>query len=205
MQVSVWSSVCPSINIYPGCLVSAIPLTVLYWSFWNFACVFFMVWGCAYGLNTICKSFFTLSMHTVGTSCKRNSSCRFLPIVLKLCLCFLHGMKMSMWFGYNSRIIFCHLFHIVNLVIFHPLYISCGYLVSTTPHTILYQSFLNFAHAFSIVWRCACEFDIILQAIFYFFSLFRFCDCNSSYNCIPIFLKLCTCFLQGLQMCIWVG
>ena len=119
MQVSVRSSVCPSINIYPGCLVSAIPLTVLYWSFWNFACVFFMVWGCAYGLNTICKSFFTLGMHTVGT-CKRNSSCRFLPIVLKLCLCFLHGMKMSMWFGYNSRIIFCHLFHLVNLVIFHP-------------------------------------------------------------------------------------
>ena len=31
------------------------------------------------------------------------------------------------------------------------------YLMSTTPHTILYQSFWNFAHVFSIVWRCACE------------------------------------------------
>ena len=39
-------------------LVSATPLTVLYWLFWNFACVFFMVWGCACGLGIIVKTFF---------------------------------------------------------------------------------------------------------------------------------------------------
>ena len=58
VQVSVRSSVRPSVNIYPGCLVSATPLTVLYRSFWNFACVFIMVWGCACGLDIIVRLFF---------------------------------------------------------------------------------------------------------------------------------------------------
>ena len=43
----------PSVNIYYGCLVSTTPLTVFYRSFWNFAGVFFMVWGCACGLDRI--------------------------------------------------------------------------------------------------------------------------------------------------------
>ena len=55
---SVHPSVHPSINIYPGCLVSATPLTVLYQSFWNFAVVFIMVWGCACGLDIIVRLFF---------------------------------------------------------------------------------------------------------------------------------------------------
>ena len=31
------------------------------------------------------------------------------------------------------------------------------------------------------------------------------CECNSSYNFIPIFFKLCTYFLHGLEMCMWFG
>ena len=31
------------------------------------------------------------------------------------------------------------------------------------------------------------------------------CERNSSYNFILIFLKLCTCFRHGLEMCIWFG
>ena len=58
VQVSVHPSVCPSVNIYHWCLVSATPLTVFYWSFWNFADVFFMVWGCACGLDIIVGLFF---------------------------------------------------------------------------------------------------------------------------------------------------
>ena len=58
VQVSVCSSVRPSVNIYPACLVSATPLTVLYRSFWNFACVFVMVWRCTYGLDIIVRLFF---------------------------------------------------------------------------------------------------------------------------------------------------
>ena len=71
-------------------LVSATPLTVLYRLFWNFACVFFMVWRCACDLGIYVRTFFLT------------------------------------------------FFHIVNLVIFHPQYIDRGYLMSTTPHTILY-------------------------------------------------------------------
>ena len=83
----------------------------------------------------------------------------FLLNFLKLCRCFLHGVRMCMWFGYNCWIIFYHFFHFVNLIIFRPRCIDSGYLVSATPHTILYQSFL----------------------------------------------KLCTCLLHGLKMCIWFG
>ena len=42
---------------------------------------------------------------------------------------FPYGMRMCMWFGYNCYNIFCHFFHIVNLVIFHPRYIDSGYLL----------------------------------------------------------------------------
>ena len=62
-------------------------------------------------------------------SCERNSSYSFVPIVLKLCMCFSHGMKMCMWTGHNCWINFCHFFGIVNLVIFHPDYIDSGYLL----------------------------------------------------------------------------
>ena len=84
--------------------------------------------------------------HLPWVSCERNSSYSFVLIFLKLCMCFRHGMRMCMWFGYNCEIIFCHFFHFVNLVIFLPQCIDSGYLVSATPHTILYQSFWNFAH-----------------------------------------------------------
>ena len=94
-------------------LMSATPLTVLYRSIWNFAYVFFMVWGCACGLGIIVRSFFvtfftlwtwsffTLYTKTVGTSCECSSSYSFVPIIMKLCMCFFHGMRMCMWFGYN--------------------------------------------------------------------------------------------------------
>ena len=58
-SVNVRSSVRSSIRQHlPGYLVSATPLTVLYRSFWNFACVFFMVGGCACGLDIIVRLFF---------------------------------------------------------------------------------------------------------------------------------------------------
>ena len=77
---------------------------------------------------------------------------------------------MCIWFGYNCWIIFYHFFHFVN---FQPHCIDSGYLVSATPHAILYQSFWNFAHDFSMVWRCACGLDIILAFIFVTFSTLR--------------------------------
>ena len=71
----------------------------------------------------------------------RNSSYSFPPIVLKFFRCFLHGMKMCMWFGYNSLIIFSQFFCFVNLVFF--LYetlskcIDSGYLLGTNPYSLL--------------------------------------------------------------------
>ena len=164
----------------------------------------------------------------------RNFSYNLIPIFLKLCTCFLLSLKMCMWFGYNPCIIFCHFFYLVNFVIFWPQIIwkccDSGYLVSATPHTILCRSLWNFAHVFPMVWRYACSLDIILALIFVTFSTLwtlSFSDlrfCESVYSgylviatphtilylsfwnyFIPVFLKLCTCFLQSLEMCMWFG
>ena len=165
--------------------MSTTPLTVFYRSFWNFADVFFMVWGCAYGLVIIVRLFlslfplcelshFSTSMYRQWVPCERNSSYNFIPIFLKLCTCFHYDLEICIWFGYNPWINFCHLFHFVNFVIFWPQILwksrDSGYLVSATPHTILYQSLWNFAHVFTMVWRCAYGLDIILELIFVTFS-----------------------------------
>ena len=90
----------------------------------------------------------SIRQHLPWVSCERNSSYSFIPIFLKFCVCFRHGMRMCIWFGCYCEIIFCHLFHFVNLVIFSPQCIDSGYLVSATPHTILYRSFWNFCTCF---------------------------------------------------------
>ena len=95
--------------------------------------------------------------------------------------------------------------------------------MSATLHTSLYQSFWNFAHVFSMVWRCAYGLDIILELFFVTFSTFwtfaifwpqsvwKCIDIgvpykrNSLYNFILIFMQLCTSFFHGLKMCIWFG
>ena len=92
----------------------------------------------------------SVRQHSPWVSCERNSSYSFIPIVLKLCMCFLHGMRMCMWFAIIVRLFF------------------------VTFSTSVYRQ---------LVPR----------------------ERNSSYNFIPIFLKLSTCFLHGLKMCIWFG
>ena len=160
-------------------------LTVLYQSSWNFAGVFVMVWGCACGLDIVVRlflslfPFYELSHFSTSTyrqwwvPCERNSSYSFIPIFLKLCTCFLHSLKMCMWFGYNPCIDFCH---IVNFVIFWPQIlwkcIDSEHCVSATPYTISILSSCNFAHLVSMVWRCACGLDLILQLVFVTFPLF---------------------------------
>ena len=71
----------------------------------------------------------SIRQHLTWVSCERNSSYSLAPIVLKLCMCFPHGMRMCMWIGHNCWINFCHFFDIVNLVIFHPDYIDRGSLL----------------------------------------------------------------------------
>ena len=71
----------------------------------------------------------SIRQHLTWVSCEPNSSYSFVPIVLKLCMCFLHGMRMCMWIAHNCWISFCHFLDIVNLVIFHPEYIDSGCLL----------------------------------------------------------------------------
>ena len=149
--------------------MSATPLIVLYRSFWNIADVFFMVWGCVCGLDIFVRLFFvtfpfyelshfSTSMYRQWVPCERNSSNNFILIILKLCTCFRHGLKMCMWFGYNHCINFCYFFHFVNFVIFwHQILWKCidsGYIVSATLHAILKRSFWNFAHFFHSLEMC---------------------------------------------------
>ena len=69
----------------------------------------------------------SIRQHLTWVSCERNSSYSFAPIVLKLCMCFSHCMRICMWIGHNCWISFCHFFDIVNSVIFHPDYTDRGY------------------------------------------------------------------------------
>ena len=89
-----------------------------------------MVCGCAYGLDILVRLFFCHFFHFVNLGifdpsvyrqwvpCERNSSYNFTPIFLKLCTCFLHGLKMCMWFRNIPCINCCYFFHFVNFAIF---------------------------------------------------------------------------------------
>ena len=183
VRLFVRLSVCPSVNIYHGCLVSATPLTGVLKLCRCFLhgvrmCMWFgyNCWIIFLSLFPLCElSHFSTSMYRQWVSCERNSSYNFIPIFLKLCTGFLHGLKMCMWFEYNPCLYVCYFFHFANLVIFWPqiLWKCCdsGYLVSATPHTILYWSFWNFVHVFAMVWRCAYGLDIILEWIWSLFPL----------------------------------
>ena len=43
----------------------------------------------------------SVHQHLPWASFEHNSSYSFVPIFLKLCRCFHHGMRICMWFGYN--------------------------------------------------------------------------------------------------------
>ena len=49
---------------------------------------------CRHVFHIVPLVMFHLNIKTVGTSCERNSSYSFVPIVLKLCMCFFHGMTL---------------------------------------------------------------------------------------------------------------
>ena len=135
-----------------------------------------MVWKCACGLDIILAlsfltfstlrtlSFFDLRFYenvvTVGTLWAQ-LLIQFYTDLLKLCTCFCHGLEICIWFGYNPWLNFYHFFHFMNFVIFWTQILwkstDSGYLVSATPHTILYRSLWNFAHDFAMVWSRATE------------------------------------------------
>ena len=81
----------------------------------------------------------TMKVNGQWVPCVHNSFYSFMPIALKLYMYYGHGLKMCMWFGYNDelymlklikfcscfynpRIIFCHIFHNLNLDIFSGIF-----------------------------------------------------------------------------------
>ena len=103
----------------------------------------------------------SMKVYRQWVPCERNSSYNFIPILLKPCTRFFHGLEMCMWFEYNPCINFYHFFHFVNF---------CHFLTSDSVKG--YRQWVP-------------------------------CEHNSSYNFILILLKPCTCFFHGLEMCMW--
>ena len=146
---------------YTWYLVGATPLTVFHQLFWKFSDVFCMEWRCACALDIILWLFFShffcfvnLSLFSVWTAikvyrqwvpCGRNSSYSFPPIVLKHCRCFQHGMKICMWFWYNTLIIFLTFSALWTLPLsLHEMLSKCvdsGYLVGATPLQFSFNCF----------------------------------------------------------------
>ena len=191
-----------------GYLVSATPYTISCLSLCNFAHLFFhglkmCMW---FGFNpavNFChfSTLLTLSFFAGATSTSPKfdlyfwhemlskcidsmylvgASYSFTLNVLKLCRCFLNGMKMCMCFGYKPLIIFSDFFCFVKLVFFFGMksikvfffgmksikvyrqWVPCG---RNCFFTVFHQLFWNFADVFGMEWRCACGLGIILWLV----------------------------------------
>ena len=155
LNVNIFRALSITMWMDRGYLVRATPPTFLFRFFWNLTGVGVMVWRYACGLDIILSLFLSLfsqvehshfwgniynNVNRHGIPCGRNSSYNFILILLKLHWCFGHGLKICMCYGYNPQIIFCTLFHKLNLPIFRALSITKWmdrwYLVGVTP-TIL--------------------------------------------------------------------
>ena len=135
-----------------------------------------MVWGWACGLDIFVKSFFCHFFYIVNSHFSPwiyeqlvplviAAPYSFVPIIMKLCMHFFHGMRMCMWFGYNCEIIFCHFFHIVNSHFSPFMYKQLVQLLWFC--TGYYEILHAFLHE---VWGCACGLDIIIRSFFPFLA-----------------------------------
>ena len=141
-----------------------------------------MVWGCACGLGIIVRTFLSLFLHCELSHFAPSVYRYWLPLVgatpltvlsrsLKLCICFLvWGCACGL--DIILRLFFVIFFHIVNLVIFHPLYINSWYLL-WAQLLLHYRLLWTFACVFFMVWGCACGLGIIVRT---FLSLFLHCE-----------------------------
>ena len=111
----------------------------------------------------------------MGTSCEGNASYSFVPIFLKLCICFfMYGCACGL--GKIVRT-FLWLFLHCELCHFSPsIYRQWVPLVRATPLTVLYRSFWNFAYVFScmavhVVWvkllELFCDFFYIVNFVIF--------------------------------------
>ena len=101
---------------------------------------------------------------------------------------------------------------------FHPEYIDSGYLLWAQVLLQFCTDCYETLHVFSswnedvhVIWIIVrhfsslfpyCELYVIFHPLYYRQWVSR--EHNTSYNFIPIFLKLCTCFLHSLKMCMFL-
>ena len=157
----------------------------------------------------------------------RNSSYSFIPILLKLYRCCDHALKICMWFGYNPQINFCHFFRNLNLAIFAGIltlkvnrqWVPCVRNSSYSFLPIHLKLYMYYGHGLKICmwfgynpWIIFCLFFRNLNlAIFVGILTLKVnrqwvpCVRNSSYNLIPILLKLCRHCDHALKICMWLG
>ena len=83
------------------------------------------------------------SLWTLGTLWAQLLTYNFIPILLKLYMCFCQGLKMCMTFGYNHQITFCHFFHSLNLVIFGLNYYRSLWTLDTLWVQLLLQFYIR--------------------------------------------------------------
>ena len=88
--------------------------------------------------------------------CVRNFSYSFMPIHLKLYMCYGHGLKMCMWFGYNPWIIFCHFFSQFEFSHFAIL-VDRGYLVAQ----LLQQFNTDTFETLQTLWPCFEDMHVV--------------------------------------------
>ena len=159
--------------------MGATPLTIFHQLFWNFSDVFCMEY---IGYNSLIIFFcfvnlvFFFSMkcyqsYRQWVPCGRNSSYSFPLIVLKLCRCFLHEMKILL-------IVFSHFFCFMNLVSFffftwnaikvYRQWVPCGRNYSYSFALIVLKLCRCFLHG------CACGFGIILGYFFFIVPIFSY-------------------------------
>ena len=83
-----------------------------------------------------------IKLYRQWVPCGRNCSYSFQRIVLKLCRCFLHEMKICMWLWYNTLVIFFTFSALwTSLFSLHEILPKCvdsGHLVGATPLTVLH-------------------------------------------------------------------
>ena len=110
---------CNSSYIFPPivlkdcrCFQHGMKMCMWFWYNWLFFSLFLL---CELSLFLVWN---TIKVYKQCVPCGHNSSYSFPSIVLKLCRCFRHGIKICVWFEYNTLIIFSHFFCFVNLVSF---------------------------------------------------------------------------------------
>ena len=113
-----------------------------------------------------------------GIPCGHNFSYSYIPILWKLYLCFGHGLRICMWFGYNPQIIFVTFLHVelsrFRGIIFKKVNgqgIPCGRNFSYSFIRILLKLYRCFGHGLKICMWFGYNPQIIFLLLFHKLNL----------------------------------